>query len=269
MELKLKRPLVFFDLETTGIDIAVDRIVEIALIRIEPNGTEKIYEKRINPGIPIPPQVTEIHGISNADVANSPTFKEVAKEVAKHLEGSDLAGYNSNKFDIPLLAEELLRAGVDFDLRRCRFVDVQNIFHKMEKRTLVAAYKFYCNSELENAHSALADTRATYDILKAQLDLYKEIPYEDTKGNKTLAVVNDVEELSKFSSQTQNVDFAGRIILNEQGKPVFSFGKYKGIPVTEVFEKDQGYYSWILNNNFPEFTKKVLTEIKLGCLQKK
>ncbi len=268
MEIKLKRPLIFFDLETTGIDVAKDRIIEIALLKVHPGGKEEVYEKRINPEMEIPKESTEIHGITDADVENAPKFKDVAREIARFIEGCDLAGYNSNKFDIPLLAEELLRAGVDYDLRKCRFVDVQNIFHKMEKRTLAAAYKFYCNQNLENAHSALADTRATYEILKSQLDMYQNVPYDDGKGNKTLEVVNDVQALSKFSAQSQNVDFLGRIVLNDDGVPVFNFGKHKGKPVLEVFDTDPGYYGWVLGGNFPEFTKKVLTEIKLSRLQK-
>ncbi|MDD2564876.1 MAG: 3'-5' exonuclease [Salinivirgaceae bacterium] len=268
MDINLKRPLIFFDLETTGIDVATDRIVEIALLKIFPDGREETYEKRINPGMPIPPETTEIHHITDADVVNAPVFKEVAKEIARFIEGCDLAGYNSNKFDVPLLAEELMRAEVDFDLRKCKFVDVQNIFHKMEKRTLAAAYKFYCNQDLVNAHSAMADTRATYEILKAQLDRYQNVPYEDNKGNTSIEVVNDVNALSEFTAHTKNVDLMGRVVFNEQGVPVFNFGKYKGTSVLEVFDKDPGYYGWILNGNFPAFTKKVLTEIKLSRFQK-
>ena len=263
MKLALKRPLIIFDLEATGTDVAKDRIVEIAMLKIHPNGTEETYHKRINPEMPIPAEATKVHGISDSDVANCPTFKNLAREIAKFIEGCDLAGYNSNKLDIPMLAEELLRAGTDFDLRRCRFVDVQNIFHKMEKRTLSAAYKFYCNKSLENAHSALADTRATYEILLKQIEMYENVPYEDEKGNKIQGVVNDIEALSKFTTQTQNVDFLGRIVLNENGIPIFNFGKYKGVAVEKVFEKDPGYFGWVLNSDFPEHTKKVLTEIKL------
>ncbi|HON18649.1 MAG TPA: 3'-5' exonuclease [Salinivirgaceae bacterium] len=269
MKLALKRPIVFFDLETTGTDVASDRIIEIALLKIHPNGTEDTFYKRINPEKHIPEEATKIHGITDNDVAHCPPFKAIAHDVARFIEGSDLAGYNSNKFDIPMLAEELLRAGVDFDLRRCRFVDVQNIFHKMEKRTLAAAYKFYCNKPLENAHSALADTRATYEILLKQLEMYENVPYEDENGQKTLSVVNDIEALSKFTTQTQNVDFLGRVVYNDKGIPVFNFGKYKGVPVEEVFENDPGYFGWILNNNFPEHTKKVLTEIKLNMRNRK
>ncbi len=268
MEINLKRPLVFFDLETTGIDISNDRIVEIALLKIFPTGKEEVFFKRINPEIPIPKEASEIHGIYDKDIENAPRFKDLAKEVVKFIEGSDLAGYNSNKFDIPLLAEELLRVGIDYDLRRANFIDVQNIFHKMEKRTLSAAYKFYCNQDLTDAHSALADTRATYEVLKAQLDMYQNIPYDDGKGNKTFEVVNEVPALSKFSAHNNNVDFAGHVIYNDKGVPVINFGKHKGRPVTEVFETDPGYYGWILDSKFPAFTKKVLTEIKLSKLKK-
>lgn len=250
MELILKKPIVFFDLETTGIDIVNDRIVEISLLKIFPDGTEETKTMRINPEMPIPPQSTLIHGISDEDVKDEPTFNTVAKEIAKFIEGCDLGGYNSNKFDIPLLAEEFIRVGIDFDLKKHRFVDVQVIFHKMEQRTLSAAYKFYCRKELDGAHSAEADTKATYEILKAQIDLYKDL-------------VNDVDELSKFSSHNKNADFAGRIVYNDKGEEVFNFGKYKGQTVESVLEKDQGYFGWMLNSNFPAYTKKVLTAIKL------
>ncbi len=250
MELSLKKPIVFFDLETTGIDVVKDRIVEISLLKVSPDGKEETKTMRINPEMPIPPHVTEIHGISDEDVKNEPTFNAVAKDVAKYIEGCDLAGYNSNKFDIPLLAEEFLRVEVDFDMKKCRFVDVQVIFHKMEQRTLSAAYKFYCKKNLDNAHSAEADTKATYEILKAQIDRYNDI-------------TNDVEELSSFSSHNKNADFAGRIVFNDKDEEVFNFGKYKGQTVESVLEKDQGYFSWMLNSDFPLYTKKVLTAIKL------
>jgi len=250
MNLNLKKPIVFFDLETTGVDVANDRIVEISLLKILPNGKEEIKTMRVNPGIPIPPQVTEIHGISDKDVEDKPKFNELAKTIANYLEGCDIAGYNSNKFDIPLLAEEFLRADIDFDLKKLRFIDVQVIFHKMEQRTLSAAYKFYCEKDLDNAHSAEADTKATYEILKAQIDRYSELN-------------NDMEELSKFSSHNNNADFAGRIVFDDNGNEVFNFGKYKGQKVETVLEKDPGYFSWMLNSDFPLYTKKVLTAIKL------
>lgn len=250
MELNLKKPIVFFDLETTGIDVAHDRIVEISLHKVFPEGKEETKTLRVNPEMPIPPKVTEIHGISDDDVKDEPTFNIVAKEIARFIEGCDLAGYNSNKFDIPLLAEEFLRVDVDVDMKKQRFVDVQVIFHKMEQRTLSAAYKFYCKKNLDNAHSAEADTIATYEIFKAQIERYDDLK-------------NDIEELSKFSSHNKNADFAGRIIFNDKDEEVFNFGKYKGQTVESVLEKDQGYFSWMLNSDFPRYTKKVLTAIKL------
>ena len=250
MELNLKKPVVFFDLETTGIDVVNDRIVEISLLKVSPDGNEETKTMRINPEMPIPQQATEVHGITDEDVKNEPTFNTVAKDIAKFIEGCDLGGYNSNKFDIPLLAEEFLRVGVDVDLKKHRFIDVQVIFHKMEQRTLSAAYKFYCQKNLDDAHSAEADTKATYEILKAQIDRYSELQ-------------NDMEELSKFSSHNKNVDFAGRIVYDENGEEVFNFGKYKGHSVESVLEKDQGYFGWILDSDFPLYTKKVLTAIKL------
>lgn len=250
MELNLKKPIVFFDLETTGIDVANDRIVEISLLKISPDGKEETKTLRVNPEMPIPAQSTEIHGISDEDVKDEPTFKTLAKDIARFIEGCDLGGYNSNKFDIPLLAEEFLRVDLDIDLKKHRFIDVQVIFHKMEQRTLSAAYKFYCQKDLENAHSAEADTKATYEILKSQIDRYE-------------ALNNDMEELSKFSSHNKNADFAGRIVFNDKDQEVFNFGKYKGQTVESVLEKDQGYFGWMLNSDFPLYTKKVLTNIKL------
>lgn len=263
MELNLQKPIVFFDLETTGIDIVNDRIVEFSFIKIHPNQTEESWTQRVNPGIPIPPQTTQIHGITNEDVADKPHFKDLAKKVAVYIEGCDLAGFNSNKFDIPMLAEELARADIDIDLKKMRHIDVQTIFHKMEQRTLEAAYKFYCKKNLDDAHTAEADTRATYEVLKAQLDRYQDVEYKDKTGHVSQPVVNDMDKLAKFSSQNRNVDFAGRIIYNNNGVEVFNFGKYKNTPVEEVFEKDPGYYSWILNSEFPSYTKRVLTAIKL------
>lgn len=255
MKLNLKNPIVFFDLETTGINIVTDRIVEISYLKVYPNGREESKTIRVNPEMPIPESSSAIHGIYDADVADCPTFKEVAKEIVKDIEGCDLAGYNSNRFDIPLLAEELLRADVDIDLMRRKFVDVQVVFHKMEQRTLAAAYKFYCDKELTNAHSAEADTKATYEVLQAQLDMYPELE-------------NDIEFLSKFTAQTNNVDFAGRIIYNSKGEEVINFGKYKGEKVEDVLKKDMGYYGWMMNSDFTLHTKKVLTAIKLRNFQK-
>jgi len=268
MQLNLKNPVVFLDLETTGTDIVKDRIVEIALLKIRPDGTEEEMLSRINPEQPISEEAASIHGITNEDVAQEPTFREVAKNMAKFMEGCDLAGFNSNRFDIPLLAEEFLRADVDIDFKKRKFIDVQAIFHKMEKRTLEAAYKFYCHKKLDGAHSAIADTRATYDVLKAQLDLYQDVEYKDNRGNRSWPVVNDVEKLSDFSSYDRNVDFAGRIVLNDKGKEVFNFGKNKGVPVEKVLTEQPGYFGWIMNSDFPLFTKKVLTKIKLRMLEK-
>lgn len=250
MQLNLKNPLVFFDLETTGIDIVKDRIIEISYVKVFPNGKEESKTMRINPGMPIPPASTAIHGITDDDVKDCPLFKNVAKQLAAQIEGCDLAGYNSNRFDIPLLAEEFLRAGVDIDLTRRKFIDVQTIFYKMEQRTLAAAYKFYCQKSLENAHTAAADTMATYEVLKAQLDRYPELK-------------NDVAFLSEFSSFTNNVDFAGRMVYNDKNQEIFNFGKYKGRLVEEVLKQDPAYYSWMMNGDFPLNTKQKLTEIKL------
>lgn len=249
MQLKLKNPLVFFDLETTGTNVASDRIVEISYLKVMPNGEERSKTYRVNPEMHIPESASEVHGITDADVAGCPTFKEIGKLIAEELKGCDLAGYNSNRFDIPLLAEEFLRADISIDLSKRKFVDVMVIFQKMEQRTLSAAYKFYCDKNLENAHSADADTRATYEVLKAQLDRYPQLE-------------NDVESLSKMV-HNQNVDFAGRIIFNERGEEVFNFGKYKNQLVTEVLKRDPGYYSWIMNSEFTLNTKQVLTNIKI------
>lgn len=255
MELKLKNPLIFFDLETTGINIITDRIVELSYFKIWPNGDEELRTFKINPTIPIPLNSTKIHGITDEDVKDSPTFSEIAKTLSKTLEGCDLAGYNSNKFDIPLLAEEFIRSGVDIDLKKRKFIDVQVIFHKKEQRTLSAAYKFYCNKDLEKAHSAEADTKATYEILKAQLEKYPDLS-------------NEIDQLAEYSSHNRNVDFVGRIIYNEQEEEIFNFGKYKGQKVEDVFIKDPAYYSWMINNDFPSYTKKILTTIKLrGALK--
>lgn len=268
MQLNLKNPIVFLDLETTGINIVTDRIVEIALIKVNVDGTEEEKLMRINPEVPIPEEASSIHGIYDDDVKDAPTFKSVAKTLAQFLEGCDLAGFNSNRFDIPLLAEEFLRADVDIDLKKRKFIDVQAIFHKMEKRTLAAAYKFYCQKELVDAHSAMADTKATYEVLKSQLDRYQNVEYQDNKGNKSVPVVNDVEKLCEFSSYDRNVDFVGRIVYDENGVPVFNFGKNKGVPVAKVLEDQPGYFGWILNSEFPLYTKKVLTQLKLDLMKK-
>ena len=250
MNLNLRNPLIFFDLETTGIDVTNDRIVEISYLKIYPNGDEESKTMKINPTIPIPPKVIAIHGITDDDVKNAPTFNEVAKSLAHVFEGCDFAGYNSNKFDLPLLAEEFLRTDVDVDLKKRKFIDIQVIFHKKEQRTLSAAYKFYCDKNLEGAHSAEVDTKATYEVLMAQLDRYSDLS-------------NDVDELAKYSSHNRNVDFLGRIVLDEEEKEIFNFGKYKGQRVDDVFKKDTGYYGWMMNGQFPQHTKKILTAIKL------
>jgi DNA polymerase III subunit epsilon len=268
MQLNLKNPVVFLDLETTGIDIVKDRIVEIALLKVHLDGTEEELLLRVNPEMPISTEATRVHGITNEDVANEPTFKEVAKKLARFIEGCDLAGFNSNRFDIPLLAEEFLRADVDIDLKKRKFIDVQAIFHKMEKRTLAAAYLFYCKKPLTDAHSALADTRATYEVLQAQLDTYKGVEYEDNHGRTSNPIVNDVEKLSEFSAYDRNVDFVGRIVYDENGVEVFNFGKNKGVPVEKVLQEQPGYFGWIMNSEFPLYTKKVLTQIKLRMLEK-
>ena len=255
MKLNLVKPIIFFDLETTGTDISKDRIVEICYIKVMPDGREIEYTKRINPEMHIPEGASAVHGIYDADVKDCPTFKEVAREIAKEFEGCDVAGFNSNRFDLPLLAEEFLRAQVDIDLSRLRAIDVQVLYHKREPRTLSAAYKFYCGENLEDAHSALADTRATYNVLKAQLDHYEDLP-------------NDMEALSKESSFTNNVDFAGRIVYDANGNEVFNFGKYKGMPVDAVLDRDPGYYGWMMNGDFSLNTKQVLTRIKLRGMKK-
>jgi len=250
MELKLSRPMVFFDLETTGVNIAKDRIVEISILKVHPNGNKESKTWLVNPEIEIPAEVVAIHGITNEKVVTEPTFKELAEEVSKLIAGCDLAGFNSNRFDIPLLAEEMLRAEVDFDMKNRIAIDVQVIYHKKEQRTLSAAYKFYCDKDLENAHSAEADTNATYEILKSQLDKYDDLD-------------NDMKFLSEFSSHKKRADFAGFIVFDDNNDEIFTFGKYRGKKVGEVLESDKGYYSWIQKADFPLYTKKVLTAIKL------
>ena len=256
MELKLTNPIVFFDLETTGINIAKDKIVEISVLKVMPNGKEEQKTIRVNPEMHIPEQASAIHGIYDDDVKDCPTFKEIAKDLARYIEGCDLGGYNSNRFDIPLLAEEFLRVDVDFDMRKRKFVDVQTIFHKMEQRTLSAAYKFYCGKNLEDAHTAEADTRATYEVLMSQLDRYPELQ-------------NDVAFLADYSSFNKNVDFAGRMVYDDKGVEVFNFGKYKGMSVSDVLKRDPGYYSWILNSDFTLNTKATLTKIRLREMTQK
>ncbi len=251
MDLNLKNPLVFFDLETTGINITRDRIVEISLLKISPNGKEETKTRRINPEMPIPPEATNIHKITDDDVKDCPTFKQIAKSLTEMLEGCDMAGFNSSRFDVPMLAEEFLRAGVDFDTSKRKFIDVQIIFHRKEQRTLAAAYEFYCNKVLEDAHSAEYDTKATYEVLKSQLDRYEDLE-------------NSVDFLStEYSSFNNNVDLAGRIIKNEKGIEVFNFGKHRGKSVSEVLKNEPSYYSWMMEGDFPLNTKQVLTKLRL------
>lgn len=252
MQLNLKNPLIFFDIESTGLNVATDRIIEISVVKVLPNGDTETKTRRINPTIPISPESFKVHGISDEDVKDCPTFKEIAKSLAKWMEGCDIAGYNSTKFDIPMLSEEFLRAGIDFDFRKRKLVDVQVIFHKMEKRTLEAAYRFYCDKTLDNAHSAEADTLATYEVLKAQLDRYPD----DLK--------NDIGFLSEFTTVNRSVDYAGRIVLNDKDEPVFNFGKHKGKTVESVFRTEPSYYSWMMEGDFTLDTKQVLTKIRLN-----
>lgn len=254
MELKLKRPICFFDLEATGTSVTKDRIVEISILKVYPNGNKESKTWLVNPEMQMSEEVIAIHGITNEKVANEPTFKELAHRVLDMIKDSDLGGYNSNKYDIPLLVEEFLRAGVDFEMGKRVAVDVQNIFHKKEQRTLSAAYRFYCDKELENAHSAEADTLATYEILKSQLDRYEDLE-------------NDIQKLAEFSNRYRAADFAGFIVYNEDDVEVFSFGKYRGQAVEEVLKKDPGYFGWVQNADFPLYTKKILTAIKLRKLQ--
>ncbi len=254
MKLNLKNPIVFFDLETTGLDIANDRIVEIAYIKVYPNGNEESFTYRINPGMPIPADATAVHGITDEDVKDCSTFKEMAKKIAADFKGADLAGYNSARFDLPMLAEEFLRADVDIDLSTRKMDDVQTIFHKKEQRTLSAAYKFYCKQDLTDAHAAMADTQATYEILKAQLDVYPDLQ-------------NDMAFLADYTCTSKNVDFAGRIVYNDKGVEVINFGKYKGQPVADVLQNDPGYYGWIMGADFPLTTKQAFTRLLLKTKQ--
>ncbi len=270
MELKLHRPLAFFDLETTGVNVASDRIVEIAILKVHPDGR---IEKRpdpnvgperllVNPGIPIPAESTAFHGITDEDVVDAPSFADLAPKLFKFLYDCDLAGYNSNKFDVPILAEEFLRCGIDFSIEDRNLIDVQNIFHLMEQRTLKAGYKFYCGKDLDNAHEAMADVEATYEIFLAQLQRYKDVKIEDAKGQLYEPVQNDMDHLHEVSQRQRNVDFLGRFVYDDKGVEVFNFGKHKGRSVEEVLRDEPGYYGWMLNGDFPLYTKKVLRSIK-------
>ena len=261
MKLNLKRPLAFFDLEATGTNIGADRIVEISVIKLNPDGSEDVKTWRVNPEMPIPLETSLIHGIYDEDIKGEPVFKALANDVAKFIGDSDLAGFNSNKFDIPMLMEEFLRAGVLFDLDNRHFVDVQNIFHQMEQRTLKAAYQFYCKKDIINAHSAEADTRATMEVLIAQVAKYENIEWEDKKGNKSVPVINDIEALHKFTNLNKPVDFAGRMVYNDKCEETFNFGKHKGKKVEDVFNIEPSYYSWMMQGDFPLYTKRKLEEI--------
>ena len=256
MQLNLTRPICFFDLETTGINVAKDRIVEISILKVFPDGREEEHTHLINPTVPIPTQTTAVHGISDADVVNAPTFAQKAQEIHDIIKDSDLAGFNSNRFDIPLLVEELLRCDIDFDMKNRNAVDVQNIFHKMEQRTVVAAYKFYCDKDLTDAHSAAADTKATYEVLKSQITRYENLE-------------NDMKALATFSTRKRTADFAGFIGYDKDDKEIFTFGKHKGKLVEEVLDKEPGYFGWLQNADFPLYTKKILTSIKLRKLNTK
>lgn len=250
MNLKLHKPLCIFDLETTGTDISKDRIVEICILKINPDASRESKTWLVNPEMPIPLKASEVHNIYDEDVADKPTLKDIAPQIMQMLSGSDLGGFNSNRFDVPLLAEELLRVGIDFDLSKMKLIDAQVIYHKMEPRNLSAAYQFYCGKTLENAHSAEADTLATFEIIDAQVAKYEELP-------------NEINALSEFSYHNKFADLAGNIVYNNEGVEVFNFGKYKGQRVVDVFKKDIGYFGWIQNADFPRYTKKVLTAIQL------
>lgn len=257
MELELKKPIVFFDLETTGLNIATDRIIEISMVKVFPNGDQEVKTRRVKPvdasgnQIKLSKEVADLTHITDEELADQPTFKEISKSLAEWIKGCDLGGYNSNRFDVPLLAEEFLRANVDIDLRKCKFVDVQVIFNKMEQRTLTAAYKFYCNKSLDNAHTAEGDTTATYEVLKAQLDRYPN----DLK--------NDIDFLADFSAHNKNVDFAGRFVYDDKGQEIVNFGKYKGKKLADVLLTDPGYYTWMMQGDFTLDTKRMLTTVKL------
>lgn len=259
MELKLKKPIIFFDLETTGLSITHDRIVQLSYIKVHPNGQEDEGNLYINPEIHIPAETTAVHHITDEMVADKPTFKQLAGQLKQVFVGSDLAGYNSNRFDVPMLVEEFLRAGVKLDLKNTRLVDVQSIFYKKEPRTLVAAYRFYCGKELDGAHSADNDTRATYEVLKAQLDRYQT--------DATDPLQNDVQWLEQYTRMSRNVDLVGAIVLDDKDRQCFNFGKYKGWPVVDVLKKEPSYYAWMMNGDFAQSTKEALTQIKFSMMK--
>ena len=256
MKLKLERPLIFFDLETTGTNVTTDRIVEMSLIKIYPDGREERKSRRINPQMHIPEEASAVHHITDEDVKNEPTFAMISKDLLNIFDGCDIAGYNSNKFDIPLLMEEFNRVGLNFDVTGRKFIDVQNIFHKKEQRTLVAAYKFYCGGDLKEAHSALADTQATYEVLLGQLEMYDDLE-------------NNVDFLAKYSLSGRNVDLAGRIVLNDNDEPIFNFGKHKGKTVEKILRIEPSFYDWMMKGDFPKNTKDVLRQLKFKFQNKK
>ncbi|MCD4735434.1 MAG: 3'-5' exonuclease [Bacteroidales bacterium] len=268
MNLNLTRPLAMFDLETTGISIAYDRIVEISIVKANPDNSTEVFTKRVNPIIQISEEARSIHGISNEDVENEPSFKKIAPDVIAFMGNADLGGFNVIRFDIPLLMEEFLRSDVDFNLKGRKIVDVQNIFHKMEPRNLTAAYKFYCDKDLTNAHSAEADAVATMEILKSQIEYYKDTPYKTAEEDIIYPVANNIEDLSEFSYNTKNADLAGQIIFNEKEQEVFNFGKHKGKPVEEIFRQEPQYYDWMMKSQFPLYTKKIITSIYLRKFNK-
>ncbi len=263
MFLKLRNPLVFFDLETTGINVVKDRIVEIAMLKVMPNGEQESYVKKVNPQIPIPEESSMIHGIYQEDIKDAPTFKILAKNLAKWLEGCDLAGFNIIRFDVPMLVEEFLRNDIQFEVGNRKLVDAQRIFHMMEPRNLSAAYQFYCHQELKNAHSAEADNLATYHVLNAQIERYENQEHKDKDGKISVPIINDVKSLHELTI-SNTVDFAGRMVYNHKGIPVFNFGKHKNRPVLDVLKKEPMYYDWMMKGDFPLNTKQKLTEIKLS-----
>lgn len=269
MKLNLKRPIIVFDLESTGVNVSSDRIVEICMLKINPDQTEEVRTKRINPTIPIPLESSLVHGIYDEDVKDAPTFKSISKALLEFIGNADLAGYNSNKFDVPMLIEEFGRSGIEFEMENRKLVDIQNIFHQMEQRTLSAAYKFYCGKEHVGAHGAEADVRATYEVLLAQIERYENADFKDKSGNVSQPVVNDIEKLSAFTTNSDWADLAGRIAFDKEGIEIFNFGKHKGKRVEDVFKKEPSYYDWMMNGDFTSSTKRVIEKIKMkGLLSK-
>jgi len=263
MLLNLKKNLIVFDIESTGTQLVKDKIIEICLLKVFTDNTTEVRTFRINPGIPIPKEVSKIHGIFDEDVKDKPFFKDIAQDLLTFIGNSDLAGYNSNKFDVPFLIEEFLRAGFEFQLKGRKLIDVQNIFHKMEPRTLKAAYKFYCQKELINAHSAEADTIATFEVLKAQIQAYSDTAFEDKEGHKTTPIKNDMQALHDFSYNNKNADLVGHIVFDDKDTEMFNFGKHKGKYVADVFKNEPSYYDWIMKSDFPQMTKKLCQYIKI------